>query len=124
VSRSTIIKTYELLLLEKYIVSKVGSGYTTASTVYDSAILEKPLKRVQIILQFQKKQFHFKKNKPVLTEKFSMKILHLDRITTVRSFLSKSGVLYQKHIGKNAPLNFIKQPNRRLRIITEVLQNI
>jgi hypothetical protein len=26
-------KTYELLLLENYIVSKVGSGYTTASTV-------------------------------------------------------------------------------------------
>jgi GntR family transcriptional regulator/MocR family aminotransferase len=40
VSRSTIIKTYELLLLEKYIVSKVGSGYTTASTVYDSVYLK------------------------------------------------------------------------------------
>jgi GntR family transcriptional regulator/MocR family aminotransferase len=64
VSRSTIIKTYELLLLEKYIVSKVGSGYTTASTVYDSAILEKPLKRVQIILQFQKSNFISKKTNP------------------------------------------------------------
>jgi GntR family transcriptional regulator/MocR family aminotransferase len=73
VSRSTIIKTYELLLLEKYIVSKIGSGYTTASTIYDSAILEKPLKEGSNYPAISKKAISFQKNKPVLTDKFSMK---------------------------------------------------
>jgi GntR family transcriptional regulator/MocR family aminotransferase len=73
VSRSTILKTYELLLLEKYIVSKIGSGYTTASTIYDSEILEKPTNTGSMYPAISKKAISFQKNKPVLTDNFSMK---------------------------------------------------
>jgi len=73
VSRSTIIKTYEMLLLEKYIVSKIGSGCTTASTIYGSETLKKPTSCVAIYPAISKKAISFQKNKPILTDNFSMK---------------------------------------------------
>lgn len=73
VSRSTIMKAYEMLLLEKYIVSKIGSGCTTANTVYESKILKKPTNYSAIYPAISKKGISFQKNKPILTDSFSMK---------------------------------------------------
>lgn len=50
ISRSTVIKAYELLLLEKYITSKIGSGY------YVSSIKNKKIK-VNLNSQITKKKY-------------------------------------------------------------------
>ena len=73
ISRSTIIKTYELLLLEKYIISKQGSGYTTASTVYDNETHVKPTNYDSMYPAISKKAVSFQKNRPALTDSFSIK---------------------------------------------------
>lgn len=49
ISRSTVMKAYELLVLEKYIISKVGSGY------YVSSVKNKKIK-VNLNSQISKKK--------------------------------------------------------------------
>lgn len=50
ISRSTVMKAYELLVLEKYIISKVGSGY------YVSSVKNKKIK-VNLNSQISKKKY-------------------------------------------------------------------
>lgn len=73
ISRSTVIKAYELLSIEKYVIAKKGSGYMTTGHKYTQNIPHNATKNNPIYPAISKRVISFQKNRPTLTDNFTIK---------------------------------------------------
>lgn len=116
ISRSTVIKTYELLVLEKYIISKQGSGYKIVSTKYENVALKKLTNYNSIYPAISKRALSFQKNRPKLEDKFfSKNIAFRPGLPPLDVFpVEKWSSLSQKYWKESTPSNLSNNPSEGL----------
>lgn len=122
ISRSTVIKAYELLVIEKYLISKQGSGYFTTPNKFENIKLT--VKETNYNSKYppiSKRALLFQKHRPSLTDNFSKKnIAFRPGLPPLDLFpIEKWNALSKVHWKETTPSNLSNNPTEGLETLRQ-----